>query len=60
MRFFKDKFPVEDGSRYIRVHFASCRHRFLHGIISHVQLSESERLNYEQARDLWKSLVETK
>ena len=59
MRFFKDKFPDEDGSIYMRVHFASSRNRFLHGITPHVELRESERLTYEQARNLWKSSVET-
>ncbi len=59
MRFFKDKYPDEDGTTYIRIHFASCRHRFLKGITPDVQLHESEKLTYEQARDLWRSSVET-
>ena len=25
MRFFKDKFPDEDGTTYMRVHYASCK-----------------------------------
>ena len=59
MRFLKDKHPDEDGTTYIRVHYASCRLRFLHGITPHVQLHESEKLTYEKARDLWRSSVET-
>ncbi len=59
MRFFKDKFPDEDGITYMRVHYASCKHRFLQGITPHVQLHESEMLTYDQARELWKSSVET-
>ncbi len=59
MRFLKDKHPDEDGTTYIRVHYASCRFRFLHGITPHVQLHESEKLTYEKARDLWRSSVET-
>ncbi len=57
--FFKDKHPDEDGTKYIRVHYASCRLRFLHGITPNVQLHESEKLTYEKARDLWRSSVET-
>ena len=48
MRFFIDKHPDEDGTTYIRVHYASCRLRFLHGITPHVQLHESEKLTYEK------------
>ncbi len=59
MRFFKDKFLDEDGTTYMRVHYASCKYRFLYGITPHVQLHDSERLTYEKARDLWKSSVET-
>ena len=59
MRFFKDKFPDEDGTTYMRVHYASCKNRFLHGLTPCVQLHESERLPYETARDLWMSSVET-
>ena len=59
MRLFKDKYPDEDGTTYIRIHFASCRHRFLNGITPHVQLHESERLTCEEARGLWRSSVET-
>ena len=59
MRFFKDKYPDEDGTSYMRVHYASCKNRFLHGITPHVQLHESEKLTYEKARDLWRSSVET-
>ena len=46
MRFFKDKHPDEDGTTYIRVHYASCRYRFLHGITPHVQLHESEKFTW--------------
>ena len=59
MRFFKDKFPDEEGTTYIRVHYASCSHRFLQGFTPHVQLHESEKLTYEKARELWRSSVET-
>ena len=59
MRFFKDKFPDEDGTTYMRVHYASCTNRFLHGITPLVQLHESEKLTFEEARDLWKSSIET-
>ena len=59
MRFFKDKFPDEDGTSYIRVHYASCRQRFLYGITPNVRLHESERLTYEKARVLWTTSVET-
>ena len=59
MRFFKDKNHDEDGTRYVRVHYASCRLRFLDGITPYVQLHESEKLTYKNARDLWRSSVET-
>ena len=59
MRFFKDKFPDEDGTTYMRVHYASCKHRFLNGITSHVHLYKSEKLTYEKARDLWRSSEQT-
>ena len=59
MRFFKDKFPDEDGTIFMRVHYASCRHKFHHGITPHVLLHESKKLTYEKARDLWRSLLET-
>tara|TARA_Y100000766_G_C18524028_1_gene420318 strand:- start:283 stop:546 length:264 start_codon:yes stop_codon:yes gene_type:complete len=59
MRFFKDKFPDEDGTIFMRVHYASCRHKFLYGITPHVRLHESKKLTYEKARDLWRSLLET-
>ena len=58
MRFFKDKYPDEDGTTYIRIHYASCRHGFRHGITPHVQLHDSEKLTYEKARALWRSSVE--
>ena len=59
MRFFKDKFPDEDGTTYMRVHYAFCKQKFLHGITSYVRLYESKRLTYENARDLWMSSIET-
>ena len=59
MRFFQDKFPDEDGTTYMRIHLASCKHRFLHGITPHVQLHNSEKLTYEKARELWRSSVKT-
>ncbi len=59
MRFFEDKFPDEDGKTYMRVHYASCKYRFLNGITPHVQLHESEKMSFETARDLWKSSIET-
>ncbi len=48
MRFFEDKHPDEDGTTYIRVHYASSRLRFLHGINPHVQLHGSEKLTNEK------------
>ncbi len=59
MRFIHDKSSDEDGTIYMRVHYGSCSHGFLHGITPHVQLHESEKLTYEEARDLWRSSVET-
>ncbi len=59
MRFFQDKFPDEDGTTYMRVHYASTKKRFLHGITPHVQLDESEKMTFERARELWKSSIET-
>ncbi len=59
MRFFQDKFSDEDGTRYMRVHYASCKNRFLNGITPGVQLHKSERMNLETARELWKSSIET-
>ena len=59
MRFFPDKMPDEDGMGYMRVHYASCEHGFLHGITPHVQLHESEKMTFETARELWKSSIET-
>ena len=58
MRFFADKFPDEDGTTYMRVHYASCKHRFLHGITPYVQLHESEKMTKDAARELWISSVE--
>ena len=57
--FFKDKSSDENGTKYMRVHYATCRYRFLKGITPHVQLLDSEKLTCEKARDLWKSSVET-
>ena len=59
MRFFEDKYPDEDGTTYMRVHYATCRNRFLKGITPDVRLHESEKLTYEKARALWKSSIET-
>ena len=59
MRFSQDDFPHEDGTTYMRVHYASCKHRFLYGITPHVQLHESEKMTFETARELWKSSIET-
>ena len=59
MRFFQDISPHEDGTTYMRVHYASCKHRFLHGITPNVQLHESEKMTFEKARELWKSSIET-
>ena len=59
MRFFSDNLPDEDGTTYMRVHYASCKHRFLRGITPHVQLHESEKMTLETARELWKSSIET-
>ena len=58
MRFLKDKHPDEDGTTYIRVHYTSCRHRFLYGITPYVQLHKSEKLTYEKAIDLWRLSVQ--
>ena len=49
MRFFQDKFPDENGTTYMRVHFASCKGRFLYGISPHVQLHASEKMTIETA-----------
>ena len=59
MRFFQDKFPDEDGTVYMRVHYASCKKTFSNGISQHVQLYASEKMSLESARELWKSSVET-
>ena len=59
MRFFPDKLSDEDGKTYMRVHYARCKHRFLHGITPSVQLYESERMTFDTARELWKSSIET-
>ena len=59
MRFFLDRIPDEDGTVYMRVHYASCKNRFLHGITPHVQLHESEKMTFETSRELWKSSIET-
>ena len=58
MRFFFDKHPDCDGTTYMRVHYASCNHRFLHGITPHVQLRDSEKMTRETAIELWKSSIE--
>ncbi len=59
MRFFLDKYPDEDGTCYVRVHYASCKYRFLHGITPFVRLHDSEKMTVETARYLWKSSVLT-
>ena len=59
MRFFQDKYPDEDGTAYMRVHYASCKQRFLKAITPHVQLHESEKMTFKVARELWKSSIET-
>ena len=59
MRFFPDRFPDEDGTKYMRVHYASCKNRFFHDITPHVQLHKSEKMTFETARELWKSSIET-
>ena len=58
MRFFQDKFPDEDGTTYMRVHYAICKHGFLHGITPHVELHQSEKMTVEIARELWTSSIE--
>ena len=59
MRFFKDKYPDEDGTKYIRVHYATCSNCFLQGVTPHVQLHLSEKLTIEKARELWRSSVDS-
>mgnify|MGYP001407433580 CR=1 FL=1 len=59
MRFHQEKFPDEDGTTYMRVHYASCEQGFLNGITPNVQLHESEKMSFKTARDLWKSSIET-
>ena len=59
MRFFKDKYPNEDGTFCMRVHYANCKQKFLDGITPNVQLHGSKRLTYEKVRDLWISSLET-
>ena len=58
MRFFEDKLPDEDGTTYVRVHFAYCNEGFLRGITPHVQMHESKKFTYEKARELWRFSVE--
>ena len=58
MRFFQDKFPDEDGTIYLRVHYASCKNGFLRGITPHIELHQSEKMTVETARELWKSAIE--
>ncbi len=58
MRFFQDKFPDEDGTIYMRVHYASCKYGFHRGFTPHVELRESEKMTFETARVLWKSSIE--
>ena len=58
MRFFLDKFPDEDGSTYMRVHYASCKQKFLYGITPHVELHASEKMTHEIAGELWRSSLD--
>ena len=58
MRFFQDKYPDEDGTTYMRVHYAFCRNKFVQGISPNVQLQASEKMTIDKARELWKSSVE--
>tara|TARA_Y100001968_G_scaffold152100_1_gene139168 strand:+ start:126 stop:341 length:216 start_codon:yes stop_codon:yes gene_type:complete len=55
MRFFKDKYPDEDGTTYKRVHYASCRLIFLLDITPKVKLHESEKLTDESNKPLWEN-----
>tara|TARA_B100000965_G_C19513430_1_gene722997 strand:- start:199 stop:462 length:264 start_codon:yes stop_codon:yes gene_type:complete len=57
MRFFQDKILDEEGKTYMRVHYASCKNKFSHGITSYVQLHKSEKMTIETARELWKSSI---
>jgi len=59
MRFFQDMFPDEDGTTYMRVHYASCKQRFLQGVTPNVHLHKSEKMTFETARELWISSIET-
>ena len=56
---FKKSYLNEDGTSYMRVHYASCRQTFLKGINPNVQLLFSVRLTYEKARYLCRSSLET-
>ena len=44
MMFFKDKQPNEDGTTYMRVHIANCRHKFFKGFTFNFELRGSEKL----------------
>ena len=57
MRFFQDNFPDEDGTKYMRVHYASCKTGFIQGITPNVNLNASERMTFKSARELWKSFT---
>ena len=57
MRFFPDKHLDEDGTKYMRIHYACCKYGFHNGITSNVQLYNSERMTYEAARELWISTL---
>ena len=59
MRFFPDKFPEEDGTINMRVQYASCKPRFLHGITPYVVLHQSEKMSFRTAKQLWSSSLET-
>ena len=58
MRFFNEKYADEDGTTYMRVHYASCNDGFLRGITPHVELHQSEKMTVETARELWISSIE--
>mgnify|MGYP001475378679 CR=1 FL=1 len=59
MRFFQDKFPDEDGTKYMRVHYGCCKNRFLKGITPFVILHKSKKMSFKEARELWQSSIET-
>ena len=58
MRFFFDEHTDCYGTVFIRVHYASCKNKFLYGITSNVQLIKSERMKRKLATELWKSSLD--